>query len=139
VVTADDGGANAAEASTVDGGATWLPAGGAFEPVAACALGAAGVRLADAATIVSSGVGAHLSFLDDRTAWFVLADGMDRTTDGGATWQSVGWPSPATGGTPAFAGAFEVSFGTVSEGWMLANDGAILRTTDGGRSWTRLS
>lgn len=130
---------SATELSTSDGGRSWVPVSGSIEPVAACARGAAGQAVAAAAATRVSEVTPQLTFLDDRTAWLRTDVGLDWTTDGGATWNGVTWPTlQVPNGEAAFGGAFEVTFASPTEGWMLATDGSILRTTDGGASWTEL-
>lgn len=128
-----------AEASTGDGGRTWTPVPGTVQPVAACARGEAGRSVAAAAAGRTTLLTPQLTFLDDRTAWLLTDLGLDWTADGGATWDGVGWPSPQLpNGESAFGGPFEVTFASPTEGWMLADDGSIFRTTDGGRSWSEL-
>lgn len=125
--------------STSDGGATWEPVADATEPVAVCAHGDAGRAVAAAEAAYGDTGPARLSFLGGRTAWALLDAGLAWTADGGATWDGVTWPTPVRpGGETAFTGPFEVSFATATDGWMLANDGSILRTNDGGRSWSQL-
>jgi len=68
---------------------------------------------------------------------FAAADVLERTTDGGRTWRPVSLPSH--GGTAA-----EFSFLTPADGYLLETaygqgPGTLLRTSDGGASWTVVS
>lgn len=91
----------------------------------------------------------------DRAAWALFRDGsfctssscakydLVRSTDG-ATWTSVG--NPFANATPAGCGGFleRISFGDEKTGWITVNLGAgplpgtggVLRTNDGGSTWT---
>jgi photosystem II stability/assembly factor-like uncharacterized protein len=135
---ATDVGQTSTEIATTDGGATWTTVAGAILPVAACAHGDVGRTIAAAAAGRVSQLVPTLDVLDDRTAWVLTDQGLDRTTDGGATWSGVAWPSPQTSdGAEAFSVPVEVTFVSPSDGWFLGG-GAVFRTADGGASWTEL-
>jgi hypothetical protein len=82
-----------------------------------------------------------VDFVDSQRGWIVDADGLQRTVDGGAHWlrlpvvrhcfevESLHFVSPTTG----FAVARAVG------GDPLTGPSALLRTTDGGRSWRRMN
>jgi photosystem II stability/assembly factor-like uncharacterized protein len=90
-----------------------------------------------------------LSFPSETTGWGISGrsqttgppDGgrLVRTTDGGSTWEPHGISCPATTGRP-----IAVSFPDLEHGWVACNatfgagnaTKAILRTTDGGATWT---
>ena len=136
---ATDVGQVSTEIATADGGTTWTAMTGAILPVAACAHGDAGRSIATAAAGRVSQLVPSLDVLDDRTAWVLTDQGLDRTADAGATWSGVAWPSSqAPDGVDAFSAPHEVTFGSSSDGWFLSG-GAVFRTTDGGASWTELA
>ena len=75
-------------------------------------------------------------FLDGQTFWFFARDGgLDRTTDGGATFAAYNHPtfvdlakqqkSPICG---------TLFFLTVTDGWSICGS-SVLRTSDGGQTW----
>ncbi len=77
-----------------------------------------------------------LTFADPDHGWAVRADGkaVERTTDGGRSWDAVSLPSDAD-----HAGSF--SFLDPVRGYLLmsglgSRPGTLFRTEDGGRSWT---
>ncbi len=84
----------------------------------------------------------HLSFVDARRGFAIVAQGVFATTDGGATWSRVA--RPPFSGEIAFVGArrgFGVSdparWGGPQEAVPIGG-GRVYRTVDGGRSWVRL-
>lgn len=123
---------------TDDGGATWRPADVTLR-VEVCAHGSGGQAVAQAAARLSPILQPRLTFVGDSVAFALLDTALGRTSDGGATWTSVSWPqTAATGSANAFAGPFELSFVSATDGWMLTNDGAVYLTRDGGLSWDQL-
>ncbi len=87
----------------------------------------------------SSGYALSVSFVDSLTGW-ISGEGSDqihRTTNGGVSWESQGRSD--------FQHISQVQFITPSIGWALDEfysdgvDSSILRTTDGGATWTRHS
>jgi photosystem II stability/assembly factor-like uncharacterized protein len=75
---------------------------------------------------------AALAFPSEQRGYLVLADGtVERTTDGGSSWNASDLPSVGgAGGTPT-----DVSFTSDEEGVVTMSTGAIYRTADGGTSW----
>ena len=84
-------------------------------------------------------------FADSNTGWIVGEFGtILHTEDGGATWQpqecrdletaeeDLYWDKPL----PALYGA---CFLDSSRGWIVGLDGVIIKTVDGGKTWTRLN
>ncbi len=53
---------------------------------------------------------------------------IERTTDGGATWQTVR--------LPAYEMYYALDFHDAEEGWVVGDHGVILHTTDSGTTWT---
>jgi hypothetical protein len=122
---------NADVRTTSDGGKTWS-VGGRF----------------------ASGAVVGLDAANASTAWALIRDGgycsattctrydLQRTTDGGSTWHSVGNPKP-TDGTCAGGALYGPLFASPSRGWLAENTGAggarattgLLRSEDGGLSW----
>jgi photosystem II stability/assembly factor-like uncharacterized protein len=102
----------------------------------------------------TSGAMVGLDAANALTAWALIRDGayctasictrydLERTVDGGLTWQSLGNPKPATGdcGGGALYGPL---FATPGRGWLAENTGAggvrsttgLLRSVDGGATW----
>jgi photosystem II stability/assembly factor-like uncharacterized protein len=92
--------------------------------------------------------GAEPTFIDARTGWYAASipksapsfpgettfDNLYMTTDGGASWRSVGLASGFSGG--------EMDFVTSNVGWALSSlvdfKPSLLMTTDGGRTWIEL-
>ena len=77
-----------------------------------------------------------IQFLDDRNGWVAgMQASLQRTADGGVTWESVG--------TPFFDKArpnfWDLSFVDSQFGWVVGEEGSMLSTTDGGITWTRRS
>jgi len=73
-----------------------------------------------------------VSFVDGQNGW-ACGDAVLATHDGGATWLDK---TPAKALGDAFDNA---SFVDATHGWIATGDGAVLRTTDGGDTWTRLN
>jgi photosystem II stability/assembly factor-like uncharacterized protein len=152
-------GGGGAVLTTIDAGATWLPAtagGGATASTGGSSGELSSIDCADVNTCVATATN---------------GDGITRTEDGGTTWQSV---SPTSGGLngAVFTSATRVvavasggvtvasndkgaNWSTLSSGaagpysgiraqsataaFAFGNNGALARTTDGGKSWTPLS
>lgn len=109
-----------------------------YEQLDACARGDAGRRVADAAqAALRASFKPILAFAGDSTAWAFVGTGFARTTDSGTTWEGVGWPI-ATTDSQAPISSSVASFADPSHGWILASDGSLYRTFDGGLSWSRL-
>lgn len=66
-------------------------------------------------------------FVDDQLGWALTASGVVRTLDGGGTWQHVYSADHWMRG---------VRFIDAQVGVMVGSYGAVLRTTDGGETWT---
>ena len=66
-------------------------------------------------------------FLNHNLGWNVSQDISERTTDGGATWQ--------TGSMPGGAWAYDAMFVDAQNGWASGSGFQILRTTDSGMTW----
>jgi photosystem II stability/assembly factor-like uncharacterized protein len=86
-----------------------------------------------------------VTFVDPTHGWVAAFDcakvavHLDRTTDGGRSWESLGSPAGhSCGGGPTF-----LSFIDRKHGWMEpvspnGPSGELLRTSDGGRTWSRV-
>jgi len=83
------------------------------------------------AGVGQTGALASLSFPDDNLGWALGDTGLSRTIDGGTGWDPVDLP-----GVEPHSGV--VAFAGTQDGWVLGDAGAVHRTTDGGRSWSRL-
>ncbi len=117
-----------------------------LDPLVGVAVGAAGTiqRTVDGGktwTVVASGTKRYLTgvaFVDDKHGIAVAnptgtGPGMVRTEDGGLTWHAQ--PCEIRGGEGLAAAAMLPSqIGMAVGGW----GGLVLKSTDGGRSWTRL-
>jgi photosystem II stability/assembly factor-like uncharacterized protein len=127
-----DGGSDASVLRTVDGWATWITTRQSYGPSTRLH----GVSCADAQTCAAVGtVFTRKPTPEDPTAYTAL---NLRTTDGGATWtqQPVGsttWLESVsctdTNTCTVVGGYWRSTFQTVGDGY-------ILRTTDGGTTWT---
>ncbi|TAK34848.1 MAG: DUF1906 domain-containing protein [Chloroflexota bacterium] len=95
-------------------------------------------------------------FLDHRHGWAVLTGpaavgsggyAIARTSDAGKTWQAQPLSLFRPDDVDALVGNFYLRFVTPQTGWLVTKRatsrnfsvGALFRTTDGGRSWTRLT
>jgi photosystem II stability/assembly factor-like uncharacterized protein len=67
-------------------------------------------------------------FLNHSLGWAVFENVSQRTTDGGASWQ--------TGSMPGEAWVYDVHFVDANNGWAAGAGFQILRTTDSGMTWT---
>ncbi|MDA8347112.1 MAG: YCF48-related protein [Thermaerobacter sp.] len=107
-------------ARTVDGGRTWTYAWGND----GCAMGCN-----------ASGGGLYpAAYLDAQDAWRYGGQSIDRSTDGGATFQTGG---PVPLGLPASNSVRALQFINPDLGIAGTTDG-ILRTQDGGKTWQRV-
>jgi photosystem II stability/assembly factor-like uncharacterized protein len=93
-------------AITQDGGATWQTGGGA-------------------------GTFGTLVHTSGQTVWS-LANPLQRSKDGGRTWQAIGLLLNG----PYNVSATGLSFADDLHGWLVTNAGGVLRTVDGGDTWT---
>jgi photosystem II stability/assembly factor-like uncharacterized protein len=124
--------------ATTDGGRTWADVPGGQDSVQGCAWGETGTNLVASA---DSNLGpkapgpAGLVIIDGTHAWVPSLGAILRTSDSGSTWQAITW-SQAT--DPQLAGAIALTFGSAEDGWLLTGDGRLLRTTDGGLTWSEL-
>ncbi|MCA9940453.1 MAG: hypothetical protein KC418_17565 [Anaerolineales bacterium] len=90
----------------------------------------------------------HAYFMDEANAWFVAYSdaahsvfAVYATGDGGQSWQL------SSVATEPYAAPFNIAFSDPMHGWMMVGLGAaagskavdVLRTTDGGQTWTRVS
>ncbi|MBI4468322.1 MAG: hypothetical protein HY650_03265 [Acidobacteria bacterium] len=83
----------------------------------------------------------HLFFVDAKTGWawgggrqqpgFSMPGVLLRTVDGGATWQTLGYPF----GNEIVA----LDFVDADHGWTCEMKGSSYKTTDGGRSWSMMT
>ena len=75
----------------------------------------------------------EIFFLDSRAGWRLSASGsayqLERTTDGGATWQAM---SERVDWQEGF------QFVDANTGWVVSSDD-LQRTTDGGKTWVKLA
>lgn len=84
-----------------------------------------------------------VDFMTSTQGWVVAASEnmlVDRTSDGGRTWESVPLPSASLGG--GYRSAY-VSFATVLDGWVTVqpwepqgNTTVVFGSTDGGATWS---
>ena len=122
---------------TADGGLTWIEAPGAQSSVVACAWGQVGAALLASAQQVTGTRSdidvSQLVIADPDHAWAAGQDSILHTTDGGARWETVTADAALSPGALA-----ALTFATGQDGWMLTFDGRLLRTHDGGVSWTEL-
>jgi photosystem II stability/assembly factor-like uncharacterized protein len=124
--------------ATSDGGRTWADVPGGQAAVQGCAWGDAGAGLVASA---DSNLGPKapgpggLVVVEGTDAWVPSQGAILRTANSGASWQAITW-SQATG--PQLAGAIALTFGSPEDGWLLTGDGHLLRTTDGGLTWSEL-
>jgi photosystem II stability/assembly factor-like uncharacterized protein len=98
------------------------------------------------ATLTSIGAGStslYSTYFIDALTGFVVGDGgfIKRTDDGGATWQSVALSStnPPPVGTDYRAVWFYNAYIGFIVGGISQVSGTILKTTDGGLTWTNIS
>lgn len=70
-----------------------------------------------------------LSFLDGMVGWAATATRLGFTMDGGETWQEKTLPTD-------IVSIAAISLKTASEGYLLAANGALFTTLDGGNTWT---
>ena len=122
---------------TSDGGRTWRQV--ESMSVLACAHGKVGASLLSSAAALPSTVTPMLAaVVDPSDGWAILDRAVAVTHDGGATWATILWPAPLPTFDPlAFSGPAQLSFVNASDGWILANDGRLYRTVDGGQSWVQ--
>lgn len=98
---------------TADGGRTWRQQGPTGDPA-----NLFGIDSVDGNTVVAVG--------------YVCCVGpqITRSTDGGKSWQVL------AAQLSSYGGRFRaVQFASVSTGWIAGDDGALLKTTDGGATW----
>ena len=67
-------------------------------------------------------------FFVDGTYGWAAGTGVWKTTDGGATWRRI----PVLAGTTLR----RIVFADRNRGWALGHDNRVLRTEDGGETWT---
>lgn len=77
------------------------------------------------------GMRCWVSFADAKTGWAGPATKLQATTDGGASWQKLVGPDKLLAGNLA-----AISLRTPSDGYMLAMDGTLYTTGDGGKGWS---
>ncbi len=89
-----------------------------------------------------SGANQDLVFVDANRGWYITeyqgADldygAINRTTDGGISWQTVRTYETAE----AYEDYRGIDFVDANEGWAVGADGLIVRTTDGGLNWQKM-
>ena len=134
---------------TTDGGRNWaavalpqpalsssghaLPGTGGAQGALACALQESGKWSAALQSIVSSGLRPVILAAVGPSALWTTVPGeaglhLNATADSGATW--------VTYTLAAHSSIQSVSFATVDDGWLLTAGGRLLRSVDGGASWT---
>ena len=93
--------------------------------------------------VVTSGldVGTSIDFVNSSDGWIAGdAEGILRTTDGGATWHLI--PAPSTGSNDpvrnAEAEILKTDFLDAQTGYAITYGSEVLRTNDGGERWNRL-
>ena len=99
---------------TTDGGTTWNP--------------------------INNTVGGIYQFVDANNGWMIgsainnvggsTLNNIYRTTDGGSTW---------SGQTSNIGNANALYFSDLLHGWIVGNNGLILKTIDGGTNWTTVT
>jgi len=78
------------------------------------------------------GLASILAFADAKTGWVGSGNKFKMTTDGGATWNDLTLPD----GVKAVAA---ISLRTPKDGYLLAKNGVLYITRDGGKSWKSCS
>lgn len=106
---------NAAFYRSTDGGVTWTPEGGAFNPNSQTDI--------EAITKVSDTSAAAVAF--DHSIWM--------TFDSGDTWQKVKEP------TGVWGFELDIHFVTPQVGYSAGRAGLVFKTTDGGMTWTQIN
>ncbi len=79
-------------------------------------------------SVASTYVGGPLVHAFGQTVW-TLGTNPQRSKDGGRTWQAAG-PFNYS------ASVIGLAFGDELHGWLITNAGTVLRTIDGGDSWS---
>lgn len=79
--------------------------------------------------------GFRVQFVSESAGWLVNGAKLWRTTDGGATWESVYSMGKASRFDKDYID--RLTFVSPRDGWMLTND-KLYRTGDGGRTWLPL-
>lgn len=83
-----------------------------------------------------------ISFADPRTGWAVGEYGhIYHTTDGGSTWKQQAGSYRVTEDTGQIDGGytlFDVTAVDAKTAWAVGLDGQVLRTVDGGATWSRI-
>ena len=130
---------------TADGGATWTQATmpgnlnvssaamtGPLTGVAVSSYSGAAITQDGGATwtaVAAPSTFGTLVHADGQTVWSVSGYSLQRSKDGGRTWQVAG-PSLYNQAVNGMA------FTDATHGWLVTNNGGVLRTIDGGDSWT---
>ena len=78
------------------------------------------------------GLASILAFADAKTGWVGKEDKYKMTTDGGKTWSDMTLPD----GVTAVAA---ISLRTPTDGYLIAKNGVLYITKDGGKSWESCS
>ncbi len=86
-----------------------------------------------------------MSFIDDNVGLAVsggalgVSGAIMRTTDGGATWQSVAYKYVTNTGSVAIGSFSDVHFVTPSIAYAVGSGGLMVKSTDGGINWTTIN
>ena len=81
-------------------------------------------------------------FYDTQIGWSVGANGaLVRTQDGGVSWDKLTVTVPDTNGVElTVTSSFnDVKFVNLNDGWIVGDNGLILKTNDGGQRWANTS
>jgi photosystem II stability/assembly factor-like uncharacterized protein len=82
-------------------------------------------------TVIEAGRPVGMDFIDRRNGWLVGDGFVRRTEDSGVNWHDV----PDENATHPLPG-HKVRFQDEERGWLAGRDGRLLRTTDGGATWS---
>lgn len=102
---------------TTDGGRQWQPATDA---------------------LANGGMPNRVVMSSDGTGWLLGNDGVRRTRDFGRSWQAVDIVLPPVNSVGIYLPLpQDIAFGDAQNGWIVATNGVVMATRDGGATWRR--